>query len=128
MVVLDLATGRPVQPSVVVHDGTVLSVAFAPDGRRILTSGSDASAALWRAETSRLIARVVTPALPAVSQFHSDGRSVMVADEYEGAVYRWDTRQEYATEFACRLAGRDITKAEWAEQFGDCAFQETCPS
>ncbi len=53
---------------------------------------------------------------------------MLVADEYEGAVYRWDTRPQYAVEFACRLAGRDLTKAEWAEQFGDRTFQETCPS
>ena len=51
----------------------------------------------------------------------------MVADEYQGAVYRWDTRPNYAVEFACRLAGRDITpETESAEQFGDRPFQGVC--
>jgi len=127
-VILDLETGQPVRPPVAVHDDIVLSLLYSPDGSRILTSGADASAALWDAETGRLIARVVTPPLFSVSQFLADGRSVLVADEYEGAVYRWDARPDYAVEFACRLAGRDLTKAEWAEQFGDRTFQETCPS
>jgi len=73
-------------------------------------------------------ARVVTPPLFATSQFLADGRSVVIADEYAGSVYRWDPRPDYAIEFACRLAGRDLTKAEWAEQFGDRTFHETCPT
>jgi len=90
LVELDLQTGQPVRPPVAVHDGTVLSLMYSPDGSRILTSGADASAALWEAETGRLIARVVTPPLFSMSQFLADGRSVLVADEYAGAVYRWD--------------------------------------
>jgi WD40 repeat protein/DNA-binding SARP family transcriptional activator len=128
LVEIDLRTGRQVRPSVPVHDGGVLSLFYSPDGSRILTSGNDASAALWDADTGRLIARVVTPTLFSVSQFLADGRSVLLADGNEGAVYRWDTSPDYAVEFACRLAGRDLTKAEWAEQFGNRTFQETCPS
>ncbi len=128
LVELDLETGRPVRPPVAVHDRTVLSIVYSPDGKRILTSAADASAALWDTETGRLIARVVTPPLFAVSQFLADGQSVLIADEFEGAVYRWDTSPDYALEFACRLAGRDLTEGEWAEQFGDRPFQETCPS
>ena len=128
LVVLDVTTGEALRPPLAVHEDRVLSLAFSPDGRRILTSATDASAALWDVETGRLVARVVTPPLFAGSQFDADADSVLVADWYEGAVYRWDTRPEYAVEFACRLAGRDITKAEWAEQFGDRPFQEACPS
>ena len=128
LVELDLQTGQPVRPPVAAHDGTVLSLTYSPDGGLILTAGKDASAALWDAGTGRLIARVVTPHLLSIAQFLDDGRSVLVADEYEGTVHRWDTRPDYAVEFACRLVGRDFTRAEWAEQFGDRTFQETCPS
>jgi WD40 repeat protein len=124
---LDVNTGLPLRPPVVAHDDTVLSVAYSPDATRLLTAGFDASAALWDAETGRLVARVVTPALLAVAQFLGDGQSVLIADAYERSVYRWDTRPGYAVDFACRVAGRDITQAEWAEQFGDRPFQETCP-
>ena len=128
LVELDLETRRPVRPPVAVHDGSVLSLAYSPDGGRILTSGTDGSAALWEADSGRLIDRVVTPELFSVSQFLADGRSVLVVGEEHGSVHRWDTGLDYAVEFACQLAGRDLTKAEWAEQFGDREFQETCPS
>ena len=35
-----------------------------------------------------------------------------------GPVQEWDTRVDNALEFACRVAGRDLTEAEWTEQFG----------
>ncbi len=116
------------RPPVRVHDGGLTSLVYSPDGGRILTSSYDASAALWDAGSGELVARVVTPTRLAVSEFLADERSVLIADPYAGSVHRWDTRMEYAVDFACRLAGRDLTKAEWAEQFGDRSFQETCPS
>jgi WD40 repeat protein/DNA-binding SARP family transcriptional activator len=127
LVALDVSTGLPLWPPVVAHDDSIFSVAYSPDATRILTAGSDASAALWDAETGRLVARVATPGLLSVAQFLDDGRSVLIADGYEGSVYRWDTRPGYAVDFACHVAGRDITKAEWSAQFGDRPFQEVCP-
>ena len=126
LLVIDLETGRPVGRPIA-HGTRLFSLVYSPDGGQILTSGTDGSATLWDAETRGLVAKVVTPPLFSASQFLPDG-SVLLADAYEGAVYRWDTRPEYAVEFACRLAGRDLTEAEWAEQFGDRPFQETCPS
>ena len=128
LVELDVNTGLPLRPPVVAHDDTVTTVVYSPDGTRILTAGWDASVALWDTETGRLVARVVTPDLHSSAQFLDDGRSVLIADGYEKSVHRWDTRPGYAVDFACRMAGRDLTKAEWAEQFGDRPFQETCPA
>jgi hypothetical protein len=56
-----------------------------------------------------------------------DGHSVLIPSEGSGPVYRWDTRTESATAFACRLAGRAFTEAEWAEFFGDRPYEATCP-
>ncbi len=128
LVVLDVESGRPLRPPVAVHDDTVTSLAYSPDGGRILTSGWDRSAALWDAETGRLIARAAFHPLIAVSQFAADGRSVLVADAYQGSLHHWKTHPDHAIRFACQAAGRDLTKAEWAEQFGDRPYQETCPS
>ena len=127
VVVLDAETGRPLRPPVAAHDAALLSLAYSSDGKQLLTSAADASTALWDAQTGRLVARVVTPSFLSTAQF-AEGGSVVVADGFVGAVYRWDTRPDYAVEFACRLAGRDLTQAEWADQFGDRNFQETCPS
>ena len=42
-------------------------------------------------------------------------------------ILQWDTRPEHAAEFACHVAGRDFTKAEWADHFGDRPYQHICP-
>ena len=127
LLVLNLQTGRPLRPPVAIH-GPAASLRYSPDGTQILTSGFDASASVWDAETSQLVARVVTPDLFSVSEFHADGHSVLIAASWEGGVFRWDTRLEHAIDFACRLAGRDLTETEWAEQFGNRPYRETCPS
>ena len=127
LLVMDLQTGRPLGPSIAIH-GPAASLRYSPDGKQILTSGFDASASLWDAESGQLVARVVTPELFSVADFLADGHSVLIAASWEGGVYRWDTRLENAIDFACRLAGRDLTEAEWAEQFGNRPYRQTCPS
>ena len=47
--------------------------------------------------------------------------------EFGGPVFEWDTRPDHAVEFACRVAARDFTEAEWADHFGDRPNQHICP-
>jgi hypothetical protein len=44
-----------------------------------------------------------------------------------GARPRWNTRTETATAFACKVADRSFSEAEWREFFGDRPYEETCP-
>jgi hypothetical protein len=41
--------------------------------------------------------------------------------------YDLDLSSDSAIEFACRAVGRDLTREEWTEHFGDLPFHETCP-
>ena len=50
----------------------------------------------------------------------------MIATDF-GGLYEWNTDPGHALEFACRLAGRDFTEAEWRQHFGDRPRQPTCP-
>lgn len=47
--------------------------------------------------------------------------------EFGGRTVHWHSRLEHAIAFACRMAGRDFTRAEWATHFGDRLFRTTCP-
>ena len=58
--------------------------------------------------------------------FISDDQ-VMVAS-YDGRVYRWDTDFDHALEFACQMAGRNLTASEWERALPDLPYEETCPS
>ena len=126
LLVLDLDTGEPVRPPVVSHDEVVLSLTYSPDGQRLLTSGPDSSVGLWDGATGLLVARVVVPQRFNEAGFRKDPSSVLIAPLWGGPVYEWDTRVESALAFACRVAGRDFTEAEWTEEFGDRPHQHVC--
>ena len=73
-----------------------------------------------------MLGSIATPNQQLVTaDFLPDGHTVAIA-AYDDGVYHWDTRLEHAIETACRMAGRDLTEAEWRESFGDRPFQKTC--
>ena len=85
------------------HTGRVYSVAFSPDGKRVLTGSGDKSAKLWDAETGQEI-RTFRHTLGVHSvAFSSDGSRVLTASAgswgSEGTVTLWDaeTGQEIRT-------------------------------
>ena len=126
LLLLDLDTGQPVREPVGIHDN-LLFVTYSPDGSRVLTSGDDASNGLFDGNTGELLARVVTPQRVTEAGFGTDPWSVLIAPLFGGTVYEWDSRPDRAIAFACRIAGRDFTEAEWAENFGDRPYQHVCP-
>jgi WD40 repeat protein len=127
LLVLDTKTGEPLRPPVIAHD-LVASLSYSADGKRILTSGLDATVALWDTQTGRLLSRLVTPERLLLAGFGKDPYTVLIATLFGGPVYEWNTRGDYAIDFACRNAGRDLTKAEWQEDFEHRPYQETCPA
>jgi len=128
VLVLDLEKGEPVRPPATVSTTTVHAVTYSPDGRRIVTSGAVPSVALLDGETGLLLARVMTPrAYTGGAEFGRNPDSVLIAAEGNGPVFEWNTDVTHAVDFACRVAGRGFTEAEWTAQFGSRPYQETCP-
>ena len=125
---IDVETGEPLRPAVIGHDGGGWSAAYSPDGSRLLTGAHDGSVSLWDARSGELMGSVVIPERStATADFGADGRSATIVSRSRG-VYVWNTDPDYAIEFACRLAGRDLTEDEWREHFADRPYQETCPA
>lgn len=61
-----------------------------------------------------------------VAEFLDDGHTVVIGTA-DGAVHTWDTRIEHWIEYACSVAGRDLTTEEWRDTFRDRSHEETCP-
>lgn len=101
---------------------------YSPDGTHILAAGGAASVALLDAETGLLLARVVTPQHATAAVFGEDPDSVLISGHGDGPGWDWGTAVGHAVDFAYRVAGRDLTEAEWSAQFGDRPYQRTCPS
>ena len=64
--------------------------------------------------------------VPAGAQFIGDSHDVAIAS-YDGGVYRWETDLDRAVDFACQMAGRDLTREEWAEFLPAQPYRSVCP-
>jgi WD40 repeat protein len=128
VLILDLVTGKPVRPVVIAHPGNVSGITFSPDGSRLMTSAEDGSVVLWDTETATQVARVSLPIpMHAMAGFRADGTLVLTPlYSADPAVYVWDPSTDRALEFACRAAGRELTREEWRDTFGDLPYQEVC--
>ena len=104
------------------------TVAYAPDGSTFISSGNDGQVQVWDGRTGEPLATVAPGSrnVWAAGEFLPDGHTIIVATR-DGAVYTWDTRVEQWIEFACRVAGRNLTDAEWRDAFGDRPYRQTCP-
>jgi WD40 repeat protein len=128
LALVDIAKGTVVRRPPIGHDGNIVSVSFARDGATIATGGQDGRVSLWDGHTGALLssATVGRPDAAAYAGFRPDGHTVSVAN-WDGEVYELDTRIERWIEFACEVAGRDLTQAEWRETFRDRPYRATCP-
>ena len=117
------------------HDGAVNAAAFAPDGRTLVTGSADNTAILWdladRARP-RPLTRLTghTAAVRAVA-FAPDGRT-LVTGSADTAVALWDLAKlndfrNHPGQHACALAGRGLSRDEWAQHVSGLPYQDTCP-
>ena len=50
----------------------------------------------------------------------------MIASYATGRAIMWDIRRESLTRHACEVAGRRLTRAEWAEHLPGRAYDPAC--
>lgn len=101
------------------------AVAVTPDGRRIVASSRDGAIRIWERSTGR----AVGPAIEA----HAEGAELMVAADgrlisvgSEGSALIWRLDQLALEQRACDLAGRNLTREEWARYLPGRPYRATC--
>ncbi|MFI7064599.1 BTAD domain-containing putative transcriptional regulator [Kribbella sp. NPDC050124] len=130
VVTIELATGQLRQPSTGL--GTeVLRVRYSDDGTRLITGAIDGGVSLWDAGTLELLGTARAPQgpgepVPATAEFVAGTHDVVIAS-HDGQIFRWDTDPKRAVEVGCRMAGRNLTAAEWAQYLPQQPFQKVCP-
>jgi WD40 repeat protein len=127
VVIVDAATGAK-SPVLEANDGPFVGISFAPDEATFVTSGSDGTVKLWDNRTHQLLGAVqpLGPNLPFVKATFIDEDKVLIYYP-TGEIFEWDPRPDAWEAYACRVAGRNLSKAEWAELVPDRPYQVTCP-
>jgi len=126
--VFDVASGRLLHQPVKVHNGFVQQVEWLPDGRTVVTTGADGMISLYDVQRGLLQA-----SMPGSSD-GAPGYTYLIAatshqvtaltGERAGRSYPLDPARWL--DYACVVAGRDLTPDEWARYLPDRPYRRTC--
>jgi WD40 repeat protein len=111
----------------VAQAGPVLSTVYSPDGTVLATSGGDGTAALWDADSGKQIGAPLIGRSQrwGMAAFDTTGHTLATAFQ-DGTVLLWDAEPRSWPGRACAVAGRDLTRQEWAEFLPDRPYQPPC--
>jgi WD40 repeat protein len=133
----NMATRQPIGLPLINGQGAeVDSVAFSPDGKTLATGDVLDNIQLWNVATRQPIGAPCTGHGGPVTSvaFSPDGKT-LASGSYDGTARLWNvaTPSQNLAEVTnlvqdlCALAGRSLTRAEWAQYVPNLAYQRVCP-
>jgi WD40 repeat protein len=124
--IVALDSGRSIRPPVSDGAGDMHHLAFDASGDRLVTGSHGRPMGLWDARTGTPLASSDLPLdVPTHAvAFAPDGR--VLAGSITGDVFAWDVSSAAAARYACKVAGRELTRREWADAFGDVPYRRIC--
>jgi WD40 repeat protein len=126
VVLWSVQTGRPVGQPLQGHNGDVRSLDFDPSGRRLVTSSDDGRLRLWDVETQKLIGAPLPGSTTGGSaEFFPDGKHVLGVFE-SGTGVVWNVDPVAWKGYACRIANRNLTRAEWNDVLPGHPYRRVC--
>jgi WD40 repeat protein/DNA-binding SARP family transcriptional activator len=122
------ASWKPVGRLLEGHDERrFLWMEFTPDGTMLASAGQDGALALWDVKTQNPIgpSLLVEPDSYIAADLSPEGSRLFAVSASRRAV-RWDVGPEAWKQHACRVAGRELTRREWAEALPGRHYRTVC--
>jgi WD40 repeat protein len=122
----DAHTGRQLGAATTVAAEGIAQIAVESHGRLFAVAAYGGSAALWDVRTRRRVGDtfpVSAGVVPAVA-FEPSGRLLITE---LGRATDWPLDRPTLERFACRVAGRDLTRDEWNNLFPSRPHRQICP-
>ena len=115
-------------PPLAGNNDSVFSIAFSADGQLLASGGADEIVRVWDTHSGDLV-HLLRGHGNWVSDvaFTPDGRLVSVGRDTRAFVWDLSSRLAAWQEQACAMAGRNLTRAEWARFMAGRPYQVTCP-
>jgi WD40 repeat protein len=125
--VYETATSKPATRVLAGDAGGIIDASIAPDGRTLATGSETGAVQLWDLRSGQPLGAPLpgVPSSAVVPAFTPDGDR-LVATYATGQAYMWDIRPGSLAKHACVVAGRRLTRAEWAEFLPGRAYDPAC--
>ena len=118
--------GTSDQPPLHVASASIAALSFSPDGRQLVASSTDESTTLWNLG-SRTQVGDSFPSRPVIITepgFAPNGKLIIA---YLADAAEWPMNVGAWERFACQVAGRNLTKAEWHDVLPNRPYVRVCP-
>jgi WD40 repeat protein len=100
------------------HRGNVTGIVFWDGGDTLMSADDAGDVLLWDVSDRRQFARLGGPLDDVTSLSVDRDTSTLLASSEDGHLWTWNLDPVAWRDFACQLAGRNMTQAEW-ELYGD---------
>ncbi|MBV9167722.1 MAG: PQQ-binding-like beta-propeller repeat protein [Solirubrobacterales bacterium] len=123
----DARGGVEAAPALRVSTGNVAQIAFSPDGSTMAAASHDGSTTLWDLRSGTQIGGSF-PERPNVITspvFAPNGKLVI---DYLADAAEWPMDVASWERFACQVAGRNLTQAEWRDVLPNRSYMQVCPA
>jgi WD40 repeat protein len=122
---VDAHSGRRRGPATKVTGATLAQLSISPDGQLLAAGAFDGTATVWHLPSRSRLGDAFPVAKGLIPQvaFEPSGRLLITE---LGSALEWPLDRPTLQRYACQVAGRDLTREEWADILPNRPYRPVC--